>query len=1148
MADIGAGHVLENGHIGPTLGLVWSSKEICLDPTFGGFALKPQYPTILPDPNNSPEAYSMKIAQSRKMMLALAFVGLLAGTHSTTFAQNANSGEIKGTVTDSTNAVVPGASVTVLNIATGVIINTTTNHDGIFDLPSVEPGKYKITFSKPGFRNGIHDGITLPVGTIAVNETLQVGTAEQEVLVTADTPLVQTEDSGQHTDFDTKAVQDAPTIGGIWYNALTNELPGVNGGGGQDASGQGIGVNGTQGYSGSFLIEGSTATQPRDANASDNYPPIDAIGEVNVQTSNFGAQYGNGVATFNVLLKSGTNRFHGSAFEFIQNNAFNARNYFNPAPGVVAPIRWNQFGGSVGGPIIKDKLFFYFTFQTNPNTSSGNYTTTVPTQGQNGTTNMDIGCFPNPVNNPSTGHPYAGNCITSPLDPVALNIQKYFPAPNLPGYVNNYRVVQTNPSTSQWYIGKLDYVPAKSHRIGLSYVYFPISLVNSIDAFCSLGFDCTKGNNYNMDGQITDVWTISSTMLNEARIGGVREVDKYIPPTYGKGYPTTIGLQPTYGTNSPADIFPNITVSNGGGIGGIGLGGGVHAALADGSLAESDVFTLIKGKHTIKMGGEFNRSYQNYTSWGDVSSGSFTFNGVASGVPYADFLLGEVQTWNVYDYVETGARSKSAGAFVQDNYKVSQHLSLNVGLRYQFQGGWGESENRWGTFNPTVVNTGQFAPKGALGAMSYGGQEGRNLIQNSANEWAPRIGMSYSPLPTWAFRASYGITDVPWATDPYSGAYGVGLNPQGFEGGGSSAVFLLKNGPPPGSVVYPTLSNLSNSQFNYDNVSYYPQKRPITYYQETLFSVQHEIPGQVLLDVSYVFTKGTHLGFSRDINAVPLSAMNSGTNCFSGVNAFPLFCSIDGLLFDGYSNYNALQFRAEKRLSHGLSFIFNYAWAKSMDSGTGSGNNAGVNVWQNAFNVSANYGLSTLDVRNTINGSATYELPFGSGKMVGLHGFADQALGGWRLTGIFQVHSGIPFTPTVSSNGQDLSGSGVANTCFCGYSWLPNVVGNPHVTNPSPAEFFNPAAFVTPASGTFGNERRDSLIGPNWRDLDLSLGKTFRLIEGIRLEIRADSFNSFNHPNFAQPSGATGTGVTGGGQITSANGARSIQLGGRFTF
>ena len=1082
----------------------------------------------------------MKSIQSRIMMLALVMVVVIAGTHNT-LGQNANSGEIKGTVTDSSNAVISGAIVVALNVETGIRTTTLTNRDGIYDMPSVPPGEYTLTFTKTGFRDAVHNGISLHVGTIAVDATLQIGTASQEIIVTSDAPLVQTEDSGQGMDFDTKAVQDAPIVGGIWYSELTNVLPGVNGGGTQDASGQGVGINGTQGYSGTFLLEGSTATQPRDANASDNYPPVDAIGEVNVNTSNYGAQYGNGVASFNVLLKSGTNRFHGSAFEFIQNDAFNARNYFNT--GKAAPLRWNEFGGSIGGPIIKDKLFFYFTFQTNPNTSSGVYTTTVPTQGAG---SLEAGVFPTTIINPSTGKPFPNNTIpVASFDPVAVNIQKYFPAPNLPGLVNNYRVVQSNPTSSKWYVGKVDYNLSKSNRLSASYIYFPLSLVNSIDAFCSLGFDCTKGNNYNEDGEVTDTWTVSPTMINEARIGGVREVDKYIPPTYGKGYPTTIGLQPAYGTNSPADIFPNITVNSGGNIGGIGLGGGTHADLADGALVESDVFTMIKGKHTIKIGGEFDKSYQNYTNWGDVSSGNFQFNGVSTGVPYADFLLGDVYGWFVYDYAETGARMWSLGTFVQDDYKVSQHLTLNVGLRYQYQGGWGEVHNLWGTFSPTVVNTGQFVKPGTLGAITYGGQGGRKTIQDGANQLAPRIGLSWSPLPKWAFRASYGIFDTPWSTDPYTNAFGLGLNPQGSAGYGSSAAFQLKTGPAPGTVIYPSLSNLSNSQFNYMNVDYYPQKRPVSYYQETLLSVQHEIPGQILLDVSYVFTKGTHQNFARDVNQVPQSQLLTNNTVNNAAQPFPQFNSIQGHLFDGYSNYNALQLRAQKRMSYGVTFIANYAWSKTMDAGTSSGHNAGVDLWQNAYNIAANYGLSQLDTRNTINGSVTYELPFGKGRTFAMHGFGDAVAGGWRVTGFFQIHSGIPFTPTVGST--DMSGSG-ANQCSCGFAWFPNQIASASVSNPSVTQWFNTAAFATPANGTYGTIRRNSLIGPNWRDLDLSLGKTFALIEGVKLEIRADSFDVLNHPNFSQPNASVGVGVAGGGQITSANTFRQMQLGGRFNF
>ncbi len=1088
----------------------------------------------------------------------LAFVfALLAAAAGSVRAQNANSGEIKGQVTDTTGAAITGADVVLLNTDTGIQSTTQTNHAGIYDVPSLPTGHYKITYSKPGFRDAVRQGITLSVATIGVNATLEVGQATQEVVVTAEAPLLQTEDSAQHLDLDAKAVQNAPIVGGIWYNELTNLLPGVNGGGSQSASGQGIGVNGTEGYSGTFLIEGSIAQEPRDANASDNYPPPDAIGEVNVQTSNFGAQYGDGVADFNVMLKSGTNQFHGSLFEFNQNNDYNARSYFDRAPLVVAPLHWNEFGGSIGGPILHNKLFFFFTFQDNPNTSSSVYTTTVPTQGQNGTVDMEAGCFPVPVKNPSTGQNYPNNCITSGMDPVAQNIQKYFPAPNFlqsgsNPYLNNYTVVAGSTTSSKWYVGKVDYTPSQKNRISASYMIFPIGLTYNVDGFCSLGFDCTQGNNYNEDGQVTDVWTINDRMVNEARVGGVREVDKYIPPTYNKGYPTSLGIEPTYGADAPGNIFPTVTINSGGSIGGIGINGGVHALLADGALAESDIFTLIKGRHTIKMGGEFDKSYQNYTGWGDISSGNFVFSGVSTGVPYADFMLGDVYGWYVYDDVETGARMWNMGAFLQDDYQISPTFTLNLGLRYQYQGGWSEVQNRWGTFSPHVVNTGQYAPAGTLGAMVYGGQDGRNTIQNGINQWVPRIGFSWQPFPKWVVRASYGISDQPWSVDPYTAALGIGLNPNGSKGYGNTAAFKLKNGPGPGAVSYPSLSNLSNSQYNYQDVTYYPQHRPSTYYQEVLFSVQHELPFRMLIDTSYLFTKGTHLGFTRDINQVPEADLSGyGTNyssCYNDPSAYPLFCSIAGVLFDGYSNYSALQLRVQKATSHGLNFLFNYSWSKTMDSGTGSGNNASVDTWQNAFNIASNYGLSTLDMRNSINGSVTYELPFGAGKRFALHGVTDQVLGGWRVTGIFQVHSGIPFTATTSNNGTDDSGS-EANQCGCGFGWLPNVVGNTSVSNPSVNQWFNTAAFATPATGSFGNERRNSLIGPNWRDLDLSLGKTFQFPRGINFEVRADSFNSFNHPNFSQPDAATGTGVVGGGVITStAASGRDIQLGGRLTF
>ncbi|MGB9146497.1 MAG: carboxypeptidase regulatory-like domain-containing protein, partial [Acidobacteriaceae bacterium] len=678
-------------------------------------------------------------------------------------AQNTNSGEIKGIVTDPSGAVIPNVAVTITNVQTGVATKAKTDGSGLYDVPSLLPGQYSISFKAAGFKEFVRTGVALEVETIGINAQLQVGSEAEEVTVTAQAPLLQTESSDQHVIFNTQTVQDAPTVGGVWYNELTDVLPGVNpgGGGSQDASGQGVGINGMQGYLGNWLIEGSDATQPRDVNASDNYPPIDSIAEVQAVTSNFGAQYGTGVAAFNVILKSGANKWHGSAFEFIQNNAFDALNYFTPK-GSSTPLRWNEYGGSVGGPILHDKLFFYFTYQRNPSHDSYVETSTVPTDAMK---SGDFSALPNPIYEPAStscgsynGSPWCyrtqfpNNKINVTMDPVALAIQKYFPEPTDPSSLyNNYRVVVTEPSLSQYYAGKVDYDISANNKLSGSLLEYPISLINSVDALCPLGFDCTNApQNLNQDAQITETWTISSSTLNEARIGAVRELDKYIPPTYDQNYPTKIGIEPAYGSNAPGNIFPNITVDGGDGAGQVGIGGGVHAVLADGAYVEGDILTLVRGRHTIKMGGEFDKSYQNYTNWGDVSSGNFAFNGigtaqfwpnsnypdttggygtVASGSPYADFLLGQVYGWYVYDYEETGARMWNAAGFVQDDFKVLPNLTFNLGMRYQYQSGWGEVKNRFGSFDPSLLNTGTGTP----GAMVYGGQDGRNTIENGVN-------------------------------------------------------------------------------------------------------------------------------------------------------------------------------------------------------------------------------------------------------------------------------------------------------------------------------------------------------------------------------------------------------------------------------
>jgi len=1142
--------------------------------------------------------------------IGLLLVATLTTSHA--FAQNANTGEIKGTVQDSTGAVVEGATVTITNVDTGVIIVSTSNSTGLYDAPSVPTGPYTITFSKAGFKDLVHKGVTLQVQTIAVDATLEVGNATESVTVVGEASLLQTETPDQSTNFSTQEVQNAPIVGGVWFSELTKVLPGVGGGGGRNASGgEGVAVNGTQSYTANFQIEGSSATDPRDLNASDNFVPIDAIGEVSVN-SNSGVQNGNALLSLNVNLKSGTNRWHGSIFGFNRNDFFQSRNFFNApisGPGFSGPgctrdkndpskckkgvDRWNEYGASIGGPIVKNKLFFYFTYQRNPVNSGALYQTTVPTEA------MRNGDFSDPLFHATIydQNSCAGNCARTPLnggtnillpgqiDPVAKAILGFMPHPSDPNAaVNNYSALVATPQLGQWYVTKVDYQISKNHRLSGSIFEYPITLTFNPDALCNLGFDCTSTfpNNRNQSARITETWTASPTVINEFRAGILREHDQYAPGTFGKGFLTKIGIEPTYGSNAPADVFPNITIpSSSLGVGAqTFIGGGVHANLVENVYTASDVVTLIRGKHTLKLGGELNRQFQHDTTWGDSSSGDFTFSGVgtksgtsldprnggavSSGVPFADFLLGDVGTWNIFNGTPTNIASWITGAFVNDDFKIKPRLTLNIGLRYQHQTGWAVANNTFGNFEPSLPNPGV---GGQLGALRFGGVDGHNTIEPSVNSWSPRIGFAWSPVDKWSFRGSYGIFQVfrgteLYAHDNFPATLALGFTPHGFIGNGSDVAFPLQTGPPPGSVTVPTVATLTPDAFNSDRVARYEPELPLQYVQQFLLSIQRELPLSHLVDVSYVHTKGTHLSFPTDMNQVPeslLAASGNNGNDFDRLRPFPWFRGILAHDFTGWSNYDALQVRVVKRATHGVSYQFNYAWSKTMDTGTSSGHDQSLSDqnqsgWQIARDPLANYGISGLNATHNFNGSVTYELPFGPGRMFPVHGVLNQIIGGWRVTSVIQAHSGNPFTPIVSTgaNGGDPAESG-SPSCFCGYNLRPNRIGSGKLSNPTILRWFDASAFTDPTNGgttpAFGNSGRNFLNGPKYVNFDVGIGKTFAVRESMGLEVRADSYNFFNHPQFGGPN--TNIAVPEAGQITTANNGgagRVFQMGARFTF
>ncbi len=1120
-------------------------------------------------------------------LLIMVLIGISA------FAQNANTGEIKGGVTDPSGAFVSDVAVSLMNVQTGVVTTAKTNQSGLYDVPFLAPGSYKVKFSKQGFKDFVREGIVLQVETLQVSGTLQVGAATEEVVVSGAPPLVETETTDQHVNLDTQAIVNAPITGTDWRTEMTQLIPGVNPGlyGGSQAGGQGIGINGTQAFNMNFMMDGSAATAPRDYNSSNFYMPLDSMSEVSIHSSNAPAQYGNGLAAINVITKSGTNSWHGDLFLYDQNTVFNARSVFNRAPSPKSVEHWNEYGGSIGGPVLKNKLFLFFTYQRNPAATPATGTYSYPTAA------MQAGNFYGI--NGSTGSAFdSAGILQGTYSTVAQNMQTYFPGANAPGWIagcpgpvnpgpgvtqtcssiDNYVFSGTASNKATWYTGRVDYNVSTAQKLSFTFNYYPtvVSFVPPDPLYPNAASAFSQGNNYNLTGQLSYVYTITPTVLNEFRIGAARELDKYKPWSLGKGVPTSLGLEPAYGTNVPpnADLFPHISIDPQGGLGGTALGAGsgngnIDAVLGDGTYNVSDVLTLIHGRHTLKIGGEYDRHYQNYTSWGDLDSGHFEFSGAYTGIPYADFLAGDVYSWHVGQTVPTSIQAWTSALFVHDDYRVSSNVTLNLGLRWQMVSGWGVKNNLFGIFDPKLPNSwngGQFP-----GAILFGGQSDKaygvsnlHAIENGYyKEFAPRVGVAWAFRPSWVFRASYGLFDAPRDADIYGGGnggtLGLGLNPTspylGFSN--SSPAFQLDSGPPAGSVQYPTLQTATPEVANGTYIAFYPRNIPRTYVQQLLTGVQHQLQAGILLDASYVYTHATNLNYTTNVDAV--TASNLG--CSSGwwvCNPNPNFPYIAGMNFTGWSNYNALQLRVQKRMSSGLQFQANYAFSKSLDTGTSRGwGSGGVDVYQDPYSPASNYAPSATDIRHFVVGQVVYELPFGSDRQYKLHGVLNAIAGGWRVSTIAQWHTGLPFTPQISHT-QAFTGSGALDpglsTCWSCTLYAVKV-GDPYAgghntpQNNTPAQWFNPAAYTNPTAGTFGQNLRDSLYGPHFLNMDFGIGKIFSVTERVKFELRADSFNVLNHINWGNPDSTIDSGTAG--QIIGtnvANSPRIWQLGGKLSF
>jgi hypothetical protein len=1136
------------------------------------------------------------------LVIALIFSGV-AG-----FAQNTNSGDIRGTVTDTTGAVVPGVTVKVDDVDKGVTRTFTSDGAGLYDTGPIVPDRYLLTFVRDGFHTYVRGPITLAVGIQAVDVQLTVGATTQEVVVKTDVPLLTLESGAQEGTLASQTISQLPQVGAAWENFVIL-MPGASGAPENQTSfnaGQAASINGNLPYA-NVLADGATTTLPMSQNS--DVTIFETTAEVKVSTSAFSAQYGIGDIIYNQITKGGTNQFHGAGYEYFQNDALNAAPYNFGTKTPVPVLRYNNFGFAVGGPILRHKMFFYFDFDKTIN--NGGASTKFNTMPSDALKNGDFtGTGLPTLYDPTTqttqltgSHTYTGSqypngaltvacpCVirksfaeeygsgnalpAGMVSSVAKAIQKYFPEPNTPGQVtsgvalNNFVSSTPNKNPFTKFFGRLDYDITPSNRLTLSETESDNPGYSNGIGICPI--QCQSQDVSRDNAQVSDVWTFGPSLINEARLGFTDQLNFFVPPTLNQGFPAKLGWQ-----FAKTDNFPNVTINNF-----YGLGAATNAVYKEMVFDPSDVVSLIRGRHVLHFGGEFLINRADSTAWGNINAGSMTYSGYYTsaggqataaydGQSYADFLLGQTQSWNAKVTPEFGGRWKSPQLFVQDDIKLRPNLTVNLGLRYEIETGWSEEHGNMAAFDPEVVNP----ANNSLGAMWYGFSKahGRTTLQAPKyNIVLPRVGFSWQPKANTVIRGGFGIYAASWSLDTYGGGMGNAFGSSGSytdtTNGACPVVQLDADGNTPDStdpscgtgannsatvngryLTSPTTPDAQNGQ----SPAYNQYHSPVpTNYQWTM-AIQRTLGTDIVTELAYVGNHGTNLNYAVDINQVPEGKL--GPNDLAD-KPYPLFNSIGGSGIgagstnNAISNYNALQAQITKRMTYGLEFNVNYTWSHFLSDQDSAGwaNREGFQSYQNAFNPADNYSNSNFDIRNMFKGQAIYQLPVGHGRMfLNNNQVLDLLVGGWQTAGTFVVQGGNPVSITTGSNNSSNNQSG-NNTQFA------NLVGNYHLqggTKSRLKEWYNLNALAVPAPFTYGDFRRNIVYGPGLSVVNFSLGKSFDIWreKGVQLQIRGDATNVLNHPSFGQP-GNNAIGQGQSAQITTTTiGGRNMQLYGRISF
>jgi hypothetical protein len=1084
------------------------------------------------------------LAECGRKVIAIAM--LLLAAVSVSLAQTGATGTIIGTVTDASGATVPNAKVTIVNAATNVTRETTTSSTGTYAVPFLIPGVYNVTVGSAGFSSQVVSGVTLAVGKeLAVDLRLKPGSVTESVNVTGTAVMLDTANAATGTVISEAQVQDLPLNGRNFTQLLLLGAGAVQSSGEQGSfrknEGDSINIQGAHPGSNRFMLDGIAINDVYYQTPA-IIPSIDALEEFQEQTKGYSAAYGFGANQINLSTKSGTNAIHGTAYDFLRNDALDAKSYFDDPNAKIPPLRQNQFGFTVGGPVWipkiyngKNKTFFFVNYEgLRANTSTTRFGI-VPTPAQLS------GVFTNTIINPNTGTPYPNNTIPeSDFSTFGKSAISHFPAPNGDFDGNNYRYTAANITKANQQNYRVDHTFSPKDTVFGRYTQTSYEV--SSPAITAEGNTFQKQPTRQVAVSYTH--TFSPSVLNQFRFGWTKEKVDILGTATSQDEFNSTGLGGTFPYDSTYTMFPSI------GLRGMDTVGGptyTPNLFHQPSWQFSDTLSFVKGAHNISTGIDIIRveNYVNTTIQPTLGfDGFWTGFGVVDGAgdPVADLLLGlasSAQASVPTDYAKsiTDANSNDfyhlqVGPWVQDDWKVNSRLTVNLGLRWDFSPRPTDIRGNQSWVDPTRPGGGLCLASKKIIDQGLGDDLLR-YCGNSPGEtpwkvFAPRVGIAFRPTNSdnTSIRASFGIFyDSFEAKEGFTGsAWPFSLSPT-FQHTPVANLFPVA---PPAQPV--TSADLS---FSFIQNPIHPP-----YMEMWTVSVQHMLPRGIKLEAAYLGSAGHHLVGRTWANAPTQydPATGGDPTDVSGRIPYPNL----GLILDHpyvfNSNYNALNLQAEHR-GKNLTLLAGYTWSHSLDvrsGATGINNELSGNGPMNQYDFNADYGNSAFDATHHFVGSFVYNLPLGRGQFIAgnVNRARDLLIGGWQVNGIVTFQTGFPF----SIAADDLQ---FANQ---GFAQRADIVGDPYPSgfHKSRTQWFNTAAYVNPGLGAYGNSRRNSLRAPGISNLDFSLFKNIQLAESVRLQPRLEAFNLLNHPQFGTPSSyVNGTSF---GVINSAGPGRIVQV------